>query len=56
MKKIMKSAFGLNLMIVLLLSIPAILFLLAELEDVAMFFGISAFIFLMLLPSCSTKK
>jgi hypothetical protein len=56
MKTLMKSAFGLNLITVLLLSIPTILFLLAELEDVAMFFGIPAFIFLMLLPSCSTKK
>jgi len=56
MKKFIKSAFFMNLLIVLFFSSVAIYAATHGQPGIGMFFGIPAFIFAMILPACSTSR
>jgi hypothetical protein len=54
--KLFKTAFGLNLLATLLLSILTYIMIYVNQNEAAAFFGISAFAFLLLLPNCSREE
>jgi hypothetical protein len=56
MKTFIRSAFFTNLIIVIIFTVMSMISYLAGVLITQMFFGICAFIFLIILPSCSTKN
>ena len=56
MKRFLKSAFGLNLMLILFFVMNGIYFFINKQTEPLMFCAVVVFVFGMLLPLCSTKR